>query len=166
MGAKKTAIAFVTAVLALLSGVVLPVRAARATFPGRNGQIAYGLFSNSSGEEGPEVFPLGIEAIRPGRPSRRSLLFTRDPLVPSSCIESPSYSADGESIAFDARWGTEECEPYPPPAETLPFAKNLFVMSASGAEVRQVTKQAHVEDSEPAFSRKGNNSSSAGTSGK
>lgn len=154
MSATKTATAAIaTAALALLGGAFLLAPIAHATFRGRNGQIAYGLYSNSEGEEGPEIFPLGIEAIRPSHPSRRSLLFTEaPPLVPSDCIESPSYSADGKLIAFDASWGSLGCEPYPAPPEPLTPAKNIFIMSASGAEVRQVTKEPHVEDSDPGFS--------------
>jgi Tol biopolymer transport system component len=159
MSAMKTTIAIVTGGLALLSGGVSAAPMARATFPGRNGQIAYGLYANSAGEEGPEIFPIGIEAIQPGHPSSRSLQFTHDPVVPSSCIESPSYSADGKLIAFDARWNSkeeeEECGPYPAPPQPLPPAKNIFVMSASGGEVHQLTKEAHVEDSDPAFSPDG-----------
>jgi TolB protein len=154
--AKTAAVAIATAAFALLSGALFLAPLAHATFRGRNGQIAYGLYSNSEGEEGPEVFPLGIEAIRLGHPSRRSLLLTQaPPLVPSDCIEAPSYSPDGKLIAFDARWGSVECEPYPAPPEPLSPAKNIFIMSASGGEVRQVTKEPHVEDSDPGFSPSG-----------
>ena len=150
-----------TTAFALLSWALPAAPVARATFPGQDGQIAYGLYANSEGEEGPEIFPIGIEAIEPGRPSRRSFQFSHDPLVPSSCIESPSYSPDGQLIAFDARWGSIECEPYPAPPQPLPPAKNLFVMSASGGEVRQLTKEPHVEDSDPGFSPTANRLPSA-----
>jgi Tol biopolymer transport system component len=135
----------------VLIAAMLPPPPAHASFPGRNGQIAYGLYENSPSEEGLDIFPFGIEAIFPGKPPRRSLRFTHDPVVPGSCIEAPSYSADGTLIAFNVSWFTG-CEPYPPPAQAVPTAQSVFIMSATGTGVRRVTEKAGAVDSDPGFS--------------
>jgi WD40-like Beta Propeller Repeat len=157
--ARMATVATVTTGFALLSAAFLLASVAHASFPGRNGQIAYGLYRHSEPEQGSEEpyedFPLGIEAISPGSAHQPSLRFSGDPLVPGQCIEAPSYSADGKLIAFDASWFGPECEPYPPPAAPLPPSQNIFLMSASGAEVHQVTKEAGVIDSDPGFSPSG-----------
>ncbi len=150
---RSAQLATLMTVLALLLAL-LPAPAARASFPGRNGQIAYGLYENSGGEEGPDIFPFGIEAVYPGAAHRRSLRLTHDPLVPGSCIENPSYSADGTLLAFDASWFTG-CEPYPPPTQPPPAAQSIFVMSAAGKEVHRVTEKAGAVDADPAFSPEG-----------
>ena len=156
---KMATVATATTGLALLSAAFLLASLAQASFPGRNGQIAYGLYQHSEPEQGSEEpyedFPLGIEAFSPRSFHQPSLRFLGDPLVPGQCIEAPSYSADGKLIAFDASWIEPGCEPYPPPATPLPPAQNIFIMSASGAEVHQLTKEADVIDSDPGFSPSG-----------
>jgi Tol biopolymer transport system component len=147
MRAKEMAVALAISGLALFGAVAVPVPVARAAFPGRDGQIAYGTVLIEE-EEGP--LGLGpIEAVSPLEAHHPSVLVNGEALAPvgssAEGAKDPSYSADGSQIAFAAGWE-------PPGSST---EEHIFVMSASGEEMHQVTKQPGVEDDDPGFSPSG-----------
>jgi Tol biopolymer transport system component len=120
----------------LLASVVLTAIApagAEAAFPGKPGPIAYSQSTTDATE-----FTGGILAHPPQR-SRKARQLTA---VHGDV--SPSYSADGRSIAFAANR-----EPL-----VAPNASHIYVMNADGSGVRQLTSGDNF-DSNPAFSPDG-----------
>jgi Tol biopolymer transport system component len=100
----KALVRLVAVVLAL--GALAP--AAQASFPGRNGAVGY-AFSSVSGDASPLIENAGLATKQLGNQRERTLVHCeRLEGVPSSgdCtvteFRSPSYSADGLRIVFDA----------------------------------------------------------------
>ena len=121
-------------VLALALIAAIPPVAAEATFPGKPGPIAYSRSFTSETE-----FGGGIVAHGPRVRDRTQRLTT------THGDGSPSYSADGRSIAFT---GNRE-----PPA-TGSGDSHVYVMKSDGSDVRQLTGGG-VYDSNPSFSPDG-----------
>jgi Tol biopolymer transport system component len=120
----------------LLAFVVLAAVApatAEAAFPGKPGPIAYSQSTTDATE-----FTGGIFAHPPRRSQKARQLTAVHGDV------SPSYSADGRSIAFAANRD---------PVVT-PNASHIYVMNADGSGVRQLTSGDNF-DSNPAFSPDG-----------
>jgi hypothetical protein len=93
--------------LAALVAAFLAAAPAQATFPGRNGAIAY-IHGSGSGEQGPVVDTRGLYAAVPRAQDPLKLIDCQvTDGVPSGgdCIgtlfASPSYSASGRRIVFD-----------------------------------------------------------------
>lgn len=96
--------------LAVLVGLVVFAAPAQATFPGRNGGIAFGL-RTSDGDHVPVTDHARLEFLRQplARGSTRSLIdcvMTDGAPSGGDCTATnygaPSYSADGEEIVFEA----------------------------------------------------------------
>lgn len=119
--------------ICLVAGVLFAAAPAHGAFPGKPGPIAYSFVQINEGEDSGGLQSHG--------PRRRDLAhqLTDDP-----GDSSPSYSADGRSIAFS---GNRD----PGPERR---GAHIYVMSRSGAGVRQLTSGAFY-DSNPAFSRDG-----------
>ena len=91
--------------------VVLAVLAppAQAAFPGRNGAVGYAFSTNSGGDVGPQFQTSGLQAERVGIQRERVIVRcerTDDVPTGGDCTVtqffSPSYSANGRRIVFDA----------------------------------------------------------------
>jgi Tol biopolymer transport system component len=123
--------------------VLTAAASAHATFPGRNGAIAY-VSNGNTGGPGPMTEIRSIEiAARGGRGEPRKLVECRltdgQPSGPS-CTEdtyysSPSFSADGRRIVFDT-------------------GAQLAVIDAAGSDLR-LLPGASADDGDPAFSPDG-----------
>jgi Tol biopolymer transport system component len=148
MRARRTVGPIAIAGLTLLGALALLVPIAQAAFPGRDGQIAYGT-AQTAYEIG-ALGPGSIEAVTPRNPQHPTVLVEGDGLKPPGAIEAqveaPSYSADGQQIAFAASWT---------PAGGYQSEGRIFTMSASGADVHQLTTESGVTDSDPGFSPSG-----------
>lgn len=127
----------------LALAVILAVAAppAQASFPGRNGAVGYS-FTGSSGTLGSEVRTSGLAAKRLRADESRDIVrCERTDDVPSGgdCTAaqflSPSYSADGRRIVFDA-------------------GNQIGIVSASGGPVT-LLDQVSEDDGNPAFSPNG-----------
>ncbi len=148
MRARRTVGQMAIAGLTLLGALVLLAPFAQAAFPGRDGQIAYGTVESVY-----EIGVLGfgpIKAVTPNDPQHPTVLVEGKGLQPPGAteaqVEAPSYSADGQQIAFAARWT---------PAGGFQSEGRIFTMSASGADVHQLTTEPGVTDSDPGFSPSG-----------
>ncbi len=148
MRARRTVGQMAIAGLTLLGALVLLALFAQAAFPGRDGQIAYGTVESVY-----EIGVLGfgpIKAVTPNDPQHPTVLVEGKGLQPPGAteaqVEAPSYSADGQQIAFAARWT---------PAGGFQSEGRIFTMSASGADVHQLTTEPGVTDSDPGFSPSG-----------
>jgi Tol biopolymer transport system component len=129
--------------LALLTVLVLLAAAtpAAATFPGRNGPIAYfGGGSNAAEDGGDRIGQLYVK--RPFASNGHALLECRspggDPNPPGCAVSSfysPTYSPDGSQIVFDA-------------------GAQLAVVDADGANLRLLPAVTG-DDSDPAFAPDG-----------
>ena len=92
--------------LAAAVAVLLAAAPAQATFPGRNGAIAY-VHAGGSGEQGPVVDTRGLYAAVPRSQDPLTLLECQvtDGVPSGDCIgtayASPSYSRSGRRIVFD-----------------------------------------------------------------
>jgi Tol biopolymer transport system component len=129
--------------LALVIALVMLVTAspAAATFPGRNGPIAYFLGASSATEDGGDS-SANLVVQRPSADNERVLLScatpgdaVEPPPCPVSGFYSPTYSPDGDRIVFDA-------------------GKQLAVVGAGGRNL-QVLSAATTEDRDPAFTPNG-----------
>jgi TolB protein len=148
MRARRAVVSIAIATLTLVGALAPPAPLAQASFPGRDGQIAYGTVE-IEGEEG--VLGLGpIKAVAPRDPHHPTVLVDGAGLQPPGAVEgqaeAPSYSADGQQIAFAARWTS---------AGMFQSEGRIFTMSASGASVHQLTAEPGVTDSDPGFSPSG-----------
>ena len=110
---------------------------AHATFPGRNGAIAFS-HSGSSGGPGAITDRYGLAVVAPGSPDMRDLILCRKTDdVPSggNCTVplygAPSYSPDGRRIVFDA-------------------GERLAIVNADGSGLT-LLPGATVNDGDPAF---------------
>jgi Tol biopolymer transport system component len=122
--------------LAVAAAATLAVPAAQAAFPGTNGKIAYvcvkGSFTATSD-------PREICTIKPGGTEKR--------LTNNSVGDfNPSFSADGTEIAFD-RSKSATC-----PASAC---SDIYRMSATGGNVKRLTKTSSASESDPAWSPSG-----------
>jgi Tol biopolymer transport system component len=129
--------------LALLTTLALFALAspAAATFPGRNGPIAYYGSGSDATEDGGDSSS-GLVVKRPRASQGRSLIECEMPggvLDPAACevwiFRSPTYSPDGSRIAFDS-------------------GERLAVIDADGASL-EVLSAATTDDSDPAFTPNG-----------
>jgi Tol biopolymer transport system component len=91
-----------TGLLAVLVTLVAAAPA-YATFPGRNGGIAFAQLT-TSGDLDPMITERArlVVALPPFRITRRRTLLDCGPDCPGTSYRSPSYSPDGERIVFDA----------------------------------------------------------------
>jgi dipeptidyl aminopeptidase/acylaminoacyl peptidase len=133
-------------VLALLALATAP---ARATFPGRNGKIAFDATSYTEGDESAGVG--SIQAIGPsGRGALSVLVDPASIVVPDIQgkvgIGLPAFSADGMRLAFAASWL---------PKSSVFYDDHVFVANADGSGLRQVTSGSGLDDSDPSFSPDG-----------
>ena len=126
--------------LAVAVAVLVAAAPAQATFPGRNGAIAYAQ-AGSSGGPGTIYDTNGLYAAAPRvRPQARALIQCKlTDYVPQGCavvnFASPSYSPDGRHLVFDA--GTQ-----------------LALVNADGSG-RRLLSAVTSDDSEPAFAPDG-----------
>jgi Tol biopolymer transport system component len=119
------------AVLLVVGVLVLATVAqpAGAVFPGRNGKIAFNKYS-------PRDDDFRIYTVEPGG--------TGQSMLGEGPGYSPSWSADGETVAFER---TTQHGP-----DT--FSVDIFVMNADSGDVRQITSGT-ADDYNPAFSPDG-----------
>jgi Tol biopolymer transport system component len=89
--------------LAVMVALVVAAAPAQATFPGRNGGIAFGQLT-TSGDLDPMITERArlVVALPPFGSSRRRTLVDCGPDCPGTSYRSPSYSRDGERLVFDA----------------------------------------------------------------
>jgi WD40-like Beta Propeller Repeat len=127
--------------LAVVVVALLAAAPARATFPGRNGVIAYSQYG-SSGGPGTVYDTQGLNAVSPRWPARepRTLLECKlTDYVPQGCaitdFFSPSYSANGRRLVFDA-------------------GVRIALVGADGSGLRLLSPVTS-NDSDPAFSPDG-----------
>ena len=126
--------------LAAAVAVLLAAAPAQATFPGRNGAIAY-TQAGSSGGPGTIYDTNGLYAAPPRvRPEARALIQCKlTDYVPQGCavtnFYSPSYSPDGRRLVFDA--GTQ-----------------LALVNADGSGLKLLSAVTS-DDGEPAFAPDG-----------
>ena len=126
--------------LAVTVAVMVAAAPAQATFPGRNGAIAYAQ-AGSSGGPGTIYDTNGLYAAAPRvRPQARALIECKlTDYVPQGCavteFASPSYSPDGRRLVFDA--GTQ-----------------VALVNADGSGLRLLSAVTS-NDSEPAFAPDG-----------
>lgn len=133
---RRLVLALLVVVAALAAAVP-----AHASFPGRNGAIAYAS-NGSSGGPGPIVDTSGLYAAFPGALQPRTLLqckVTEGVPSPGDCnareYSAPSYSPDGRRIVFEA--GTQ-----------------LGVTDADGSNLTLLS-QTTANDDDPAFAPDG-----------
>jgi Tol biopolymer transport system component len=135
MALKHLRIGLAVALVALVAAAP-----AQATFPGRNGKIAY-VQNGSSGGPGTVYDTHGLYASRPRRhaPGNPLLQCKFTDFVPQNCtitdFLSPSYSANGRRIVFDA-------------------GAQLAVVNADGSGLRLLPAVTD-DDSDPAFAPDG-----------
>jgi len=92
--------------LAVATALLVAAAPAQATFPGRNGAIAY-AHAGSSGGPGTIFDTNGLYAAAPRASAPRTLIQCKlTDYVPQGCavtnFHSPSYSPDGRRLVFDA----------------------------------------------------------------
>jgi dipeptidyl aminopeptidase/acylaminoacyl peptidase len=135
MALKHLRVGLAVALVALAAAVP-----AEATFPGRNGVIAY-VQNGSSGGPGTYYDTHGLYASPPRRqaPSRTLLQCKFTAFVPQDCeitdFYAPSYSANGRRIVFDAD-------------------KQVGIINADGSGLRLLSAVTS-NDGDPAFSPDG-----------
>jgi Tol biopolymer transport system component len=152
------------ALAALVALALAAPPAAMATFPGRNGAIAFGTTDVGTidivPEEGFSGYG-GIEVVKPFRGDHGRALVDSEMLAqvvpeaaepfgsPEFAIGAPSYSANGSLVAFAAGWGWMPVSG--PPEE------RIFVIGANGGGLRRVTADPGVKsaDDDPSFSPDG-----------
>jgi len=130
---RRAGLAFLAAVAALACAAP-----AEATFPARNGAIAF-TQSGSSGGPGPETLRNGLSVVVPGARDSRDLIVCEttadgEPSGGDCTVTSyanPSYSADGRLIVFDA-------------------GERLAIVSADGSGLRLLPPTT-ADDGDPAF---------------
>jgi Tol biopolymer transport system component len=125
-----------TGPLAVLVALLVAAAPAHATFPGRNGGIAYAQLT-TSGDLDPMITERArlLVALPPFGSERRRTLVDCGPDCPGTAYRSPSYSPDGERIVFDA-------------------GARLAVIDAAGGEV-VLLPAATTDDGDPCFSHDG-----------
>ena len=125
-----------TGPLAALAALLVAAVPAHATFPGRNGGIAYAQLT-TSGDLAPMITERArlLVALPPFGSERRRTLVDCGPDCPGTAYRSPSYSPDGERIVFDA-------------------GARLAVIDADGGEVALLPATT-TDDGDPCFSDDG-----------
>lgn len=125
-----------TGPLAALVALLVAAVPAHATFPGRNGGIAYAQLT-TSGDLDPMITERArlLVALPPFGSERRRTLVDCGPDCPGTAYRSPSYSPDGERIVFDA-------------------GARLAVIDADGGEVALLPATT-TDDGDPCFSDDG-----------
>ena len=125
-----------TGPLAALVALLVAAVPAHATFPGRNGGIAYAQLT-TSGDLDPMITERArlLVALPPFGSERRRTLVDCGPDCPGTSYRSPSYSPDGERIVFDA-------------------GARLAVIDADGGEVALLPATT-TDDGDPCFSDDG-----------
>ncbi|HEX5895252.1 MAG TPA: hypothetical protein VFY47_02905 [Thermoleophilaceae bacterium] len=125
-----------TGPLAALVALLVAAVPAHATFPGRNGGIAYAQLT-TSGDLAPMITERArlLVALPPFGSERRRTLVDCGPDCPGTAYRSPSYSPDGERIVFDA-------------------GARLAVIDADGGEVALLPATT-TDDGDPCFSDDG-----------
>ena len=126
-------------VLALTIGALAPVEAARATFPGNNGQIAFvrGYTPNPDSFSGCQS---DIYAIDPDGTNERQLTTT------SGVDAEPAWSADGRMLAFSSHRAEQVC--------SVKWG-DVYLMAADGSDQTRFTSNSEVADRTPTWSPDG-----------
>ena len=125
-------------------GLVLALTAmapalASASFPGRNGKIAYVC---RQGQFTVNHFPQEICTVKPGS---RPVRLTRNALPDLN----PDFSADGQTIAFEEIHQAASCH--------SPLCANgeIYTIRANGTGLRRITRTSSVSESDPSLSPNG-----------
>jgi len=121
-----------TGLVAVLVALVVAAAPAQATFPGRNGGIAYAQLT-TSGDLDPMITERArlLVALPPFGSNRQRTLLDCGPDCPGTSYRAPSYSADGERIVFDA-------------------GERLAIIDADGGDV-VLLPAATADDGDPCF---------------
>jgi len=125
-----------TGLVAVLVALVVAAAPAQATFPGRNGGIAYAQLT-TSGDLDPMITERArlLVALPPFGSNRQRTLLDCGPDCPGTSYRAPSYSADGERIVFDA-------------------GERLAIIDADGGDA-VLLPAATADDGDPCFSHGG-----------
>ena len=112
---------------------------AGASFPGRNGKIAYVC---RQGQFTVNHFPQEICTVKPGS---RPVRLTRNALPDLN----PDFSADGQTIAFEEIHQAANCH--------SPLCANgeIYTIRANGTGLRRITRTPSVSESDPSLSPSG-----------
>lgn len=117
--------------LGIVASLLIGAPNAGATFPGKNGLVAYEWLASTYDEDGIESYESGI-----------TITDVRDAASPSRSIdgEDPAWSPDGSQLAVarDGKTGSA-----------------IWIMNADGTEAEQVTSPSNGSDREPSWSSDG-----------